>query len=169
MPRGLVVEHPVSPPVIVIAAMTSDRVIGDGNGMPWNVPEEYAQFLRQVDGQSLSMGRRSFEIFGADLDHCTLLVVSRTLSSGGRPLVARSFEDALHLAREQQRTIFIGGGASIYQQALPQADRLHLSVIDGQYHGNAVFPPIDERVWRLEETQQHARYRYHEYARTTRP
>ena len=44
--------------MIIISAMSSDRVIGSGNGMPWNVQEEYEQFLRYVDGQAVIMGRR---------------------------------------------------------------------------------------------------------------
>ena len=64
--------------MIIISAMSSDRVIGSGNGMPWNVPEEYEQFLRYVDGQAVIMGRRSFEIFGPDLRHAANIVVSRS-------------------------------------------------------------------------------------------
>jgi dihydrofolate reductase len=156
----------VSAPIIIIAAMSSDRVIGSGNGMPWDVPEEYAQFLRQVDGQTLVMGRRSFEIFGPDLARSRLIVVSRSLSPMSDVVVARSFEDALQLARQWPPAIFVGGGASIYQQALPFADRLHLSVIEGRYEGDAFFPEFDERDWRPAVTQRHARFRYYEYVRS---
>jgi dihydrofolate reductase len=151
--------------VVIIAAMSGDRVIGAGDGMPWDVPEEYAQFLRQVDGQTLIMGRRSFEIFGRDLQRTELIVVSRTLPPSTNPPVARSLSQALNFARQSEHTIFIGGGASIYAQAIPMADRMHLSVIHGEYSGDAYFPEWEQRAWRVEKDEPHARYTYFEYVR----
>ena len=52
---------------IIIAAMSGDRVIGSGDGMPWHIPEEFDQSLRFVEGETVIMGRRSYEIFGTDL------------------------------------------------------------------------------------------------------
>lgn len=63
--------------MIIISAMSRDRVIGSGEGMPWNVPEEYQQFLSFVEDQTVIMGRRSYEIFGPDLTSAHTVVVSR--------------------------------------------------------------------------------------------
>ena len=49
--------------MIIIGAMAENRVIGSGDGMPWDVPEEYAHFQRLVDGQTIIIGRRSYRIF----------------------------------------------------------------------------------------------------------
>ena len=56
------------PELILISAMTRDRVIGKDRALPWNIPEEYAHFLAQVRGNTVLMGRTSYEIFGPDLD-----------------------------------------------------------------------------------------------------
>ncbi|MEE3258297.1 MAG: dihydrofolate reductase [Candidatus Latescibacterota bacterium] len=64
--------------MIIIPAMSKDRVIGSGDGMPWSVPEEYQQFLGFVEGQTVTMGRRSYEIFGPDLTSAHNIVVSRS-------------------------------------------------------------------------------------------
>jgi CRP-like cAMP-binding protein len=64
--------------MIIILAMSRNRVIGSGKGMPWSVPDEYRQFLDFVRGQSVIMGRRSFEIFGSDLGETSNFVISRT-------------------------------------------------------------------------------------------
>ena len=53
--------------LIVISAMSRERVIGQGEGMPWDVPAEFDQFLGFIRDQTVIMGRRSWEIFGADL------------------------------------------------------------------------------------------------------
>jgi len=85
--------------VIIISAMSSDRVIGSGNGMPWNVPEEYEQFLRYVDGQAVIMGRRSFEIFGPDLRHTANIVVSRSAVRIEGARVCSTIQEAIASAR----------------------------------------------------------------------
>ena len=46
--------------MIIIGAMSTERVIGSGDGMPWDVPEEYARFLRFIEGQTVIIGRRSY-------------------------------------------------------------------------------------------------------------
>ena len=156
------------PPVILIAAMSRDRIIGKADGMPWQIPEEYAQFLQQVAGQTLIMGRRSFEIFGPDLTNCDLIVVSKSPPKGTHSAWMPSLETALQLARERPRLIFVGGGASIYEQTLPLADRLHLSVIHGEFQGDTYFPEFDPSDWEIEVNEVHARYEYFEYVRRMR-
>ena len=69
--------------MIIIGAMSTERVIGNGDGMPWDVPEEYAHFLRIVDGQTIIIGRRSYEIFGDGLTSAHTVVVSRSANLPG--------------------------------------------------------------------------------------
>ncbi|MEM6315510.1 MAG: dihydrofolate reductase, partial [Planctomycetota bacterium] len=69
--------------VTLIAAMSRDRVIGAGDGMPWDVPEEYAGYVETVRGATVVFGRRSYEIFGADLDDSELVVLTRNADLGG--------------------------------------------------------------------------------------
>jgi hypothetical protein len=64
--------------LIIISAMSNDRVIGSGEGMPWSVPEEYQQFLSLVEGQTVIMGWRSYQIFGPDLTSAHNVVISRS-------------------------------------------------------------------------------------------
>ncbi|MEO1451163.1 MAG: dihydrofolate reductase, partial [Bacteroidota bacterium] len=72
----------MSSPIILISAMGTNRVIGREAGMPWSVPAEYAQYLDFIRGQTVIMGRKSFDIFGADLTCTHTLILSRSLSSG---------------------------------------------------------------------------------------
>ena len=141
--------------VIIISAMSSDRVIGSGNGMPWNVPEEYKQFLRYVDGQVVIMGRRSFEIFGADLRHTLIswLAVRRSEIQGAR--VCSTIQEAIASARALGKTVFSAGGAMIYEQTVPLASDMYLSFIKGHFTGDTYFPRFDARAWEVVEQRDH--------------
>jgi dihydrofolate reductase len=160
--------------MIVIGAMTRQRVIGSGDGMPWDVPEEYAHFQRLVDGQTIVIGRRSFEIFGASLTSAHTVVVSRSASGGGGAgmkgaLVVPTIDDALREAARFGRTVFSAGGASIYAQTVPRAEAMYLSYIKGDFAGDAYFPEFDERDWTVERREAHPRFEFVVYQRTTPP
>jgi dihydrofolate reductase len=134
--------------VIVIGAMAENRTIGQGEGMPWNVPKEYQHFVDSVTHQSVIIGRRSYDIFGADFDADTF-VISRSASIDG-VVVCNSIEDAISQAGQLGKAIFIGGGRSIYQMGIPFATRMLLSTIKGKYDGDVSFPEFDEQDWRVE-------------------
>ncbi|WP_071896787.1 dihydrofolate reductase [Cystobacter ferrugineus] len=144
---------------VIIAAMGTGGVIGQGQGMPWHVPEEYAQYLRHVSGQTVIMGRRSWEIFGADLTTTHNLVVSNSSQVKGARAVP-SLAQALTRAAETERTIFIAGGASIYAQALERdwVDEMYLSTIHGDYTGDSFFPMWNAADWEAVRREAHARF-----------
>ena len=152
--------------MIIISAMTKDRVIGSGEGMPWDVPEEYAQFLRFIDGQTVVIGRRSWEIFGDGLTSAHNVVVSRTPGDVRGAVVVPTVEEALKVARSYGRTVFSAGGASIYEQTLPLADTMYLSYIKGHYTGDAYFPAFSDREWSVERREDHPRFEFVVYRRT---
>ncbi len=154
--------------VIIISAMSSDRVIGVGEGMPWDVPAEYQQYLEFVKGNTVVMGRRTFEIFGPDLPATTTAIVVTRSNSIGDAIVASSLEDAVARAREIGRTIFIAGGHSIYQQALSLADALYLSTIKGNYDGDTYFPDFDLDRWEVVEEQENVDFVFRKYVRKAR-
>ncbi len=151
---------------ILISAMTKDGVIGLGAGMPWHVPEEYEQYLAHVSGQTVIMGRRSWEIFGADLKTTHNLVVSRSGQVRGAEILP-SLALALTRAEEARRTIFIAGGASVYAQALESdcVDEMYLSTIHGDYPGDCSFPPWDESRWDVVRREPHSRFEFRVWRR----
>jgi len=146
---------------IIIAAIGKNGVIGGGEGMPWHVPEEYEQYLRWVSGQTVIMGRRSWDIFGRDLTTTQNIVVSHSGQVAGA-LAVPSLEVALARAAEAGRTVFIAGGASIYAQALAKdwVDEMYLSTIDGDYTGDTFFPAWNEADWDVTTREAHARFEF---------
>jgi len=151
--------------MIIIAAMSRDRVIGSGAGMPWSVPDEYAQFLDFVRGQAVIMGRTSYDIFGPDLTESRMFVMSRSIKALPGATLCANLADALAAARATGRTVYCAGGASVYRQALPLADAMYLSTIDGDYEGDAHFPPFDAADWDVAKRERHPRFDFVIYRR----
>ena len=151
--------------MIIISAMSTDRVIGSGNGMPWNVRREYQQYLDFVRGNTVIMGRRSFEIFGPDLPLSTnAIVITRRERVGGAD-VADSLETAVRRANQIGKTVFVAGGASIYELAIPVADAMYLSTIKGSFQGDTYFPQFDENDWKLTEERDETEFLFRRYKR----
>ena len=161
--------------MIVIGAMATNHVIGSGDGMPWDVPEEYEHFLRLIEGHTIIIGRRSYGIFRKGLTSAHNIVVSRSGGDGpggidgGSAVVVPSIEDALRVARSFGPTFFSAGGASIYAQTIPLADTMYLSYIKGQYTGDAWFPEFSQEEWAVEKREDHARFEFVVYRRKGAP
>ncbi|QDV70876.1 Dihydrofolate reductase [Rosistilla carotiformis] len=151
--------------MIIISAMSEDRVIGSQNGMPWNVPAEYQQYLDFVAGQTVIMGRKTYEIFGKDVaPETSLIVVSRSTELDDIP-VAKSFDEAIAMAKALGKEIFIAGGSSIYEQAFDVADQMYLSTIHGEYRGDAYFPAFDTDQWQVVETREQPQFTFRRWKR----
>jgi len=145
--------------------MTRDRVIGNANGLPWSIPDEYRQFLGHVRGQAVIFGRKSFEIFGRDLPDSELYVVSRSVAVMKGAHVCSTVEEAAAQAQQTGLRVFSAGGASIYRQTMPMADAMYLSIIKGDYSGDARFPEFDEQDWRVTLRDDHPEFEFRIYER----
>src|SRR5690606_9528665 len=140
--------------VAIIAAIAENGVIGAGNTIPWRLPSDFAHFKRMTWGKPLIMGRKTFESIGRPLPGRTNIVVTR--QEGYQPdgvLVISSLDAALDHAQEIARAdraneVMIGGGAEIYAQAMPVADRMYLTRVELAPAGDATFPPIDFTQWK---------------------
>lgn len=151
-------------PVILIGAMTKGRVIGKGDGMPWDIPEEYQTFIDNIRGQTVIMGRKSYEVFGPDLTSAHAIVVSRGRPDVDVPVVD-NIEKGLELARSYGVKIFVAGGSQIYDLALPHADWMFLSEIKKDYDGDKYFPKFDRSQWQITREDVHAKFIYREWKR----
>jgi dihydrofolate reductase len=140
--------------VAIIAAVAENGVIGSGNLIPWRLPGDFAHFKRMTLGKPLIMGRKTFESIGRPLPGRTNIVVTR--QEGYQPpgvLVISSLEAALDHAQaiakaDRANEVMIGGGAEIYRQALPVADRMYLTQVMLEPAGDTFFPTIDFEQWK---------------------
>lgn len=133
--------------------------------MPWNVPAEYEQYLSFVSGNTVVMGRKTFEIFGPDLpDSTTAIVISRSQSIDGAT-VAPSLDEALQVASEVGKLVFIAGGGSVYEQAVPLVDEMYLSTIKGIFAGDTYFPEFDVDQWNVRVERDEPDFVFRKYQR----
>lgn len=148
--------------ITLIAAMARNRTIGAGNRLPWHLSEDLRRFRRLTTGHVLVLGRKTFESIGSrPLIGRTLVVVSRGEIATQKGVErAGSVEEALALAARIAEAggcheIFVAGGAEIYRQTLPVADRLQLTIIEEDFAGDAYFPDHDPAQWTLVEREDH--------------
>ena len=131
--------------VVLIAAMGLNRVIGRGEGLPWDQPADLAHFQRLTLHHPVVMGRKTFETFPGTLPGRLNIVVTRQRSyrSAGAEVV-HSIGDALDLAGRKQpgHDVFVAGGGEMYGLALARAARIELTVVHCIASGEARFPDL---------------------------
>ena len=141
------------PRLSLIAAMDRQRLIGiDGDRMPWHLPEDLKHFRRTTMGRPVIMGRKTHVSIGRPLPGRLNIVLTRGNSVTclpGQVVVAHDVATAHQLAAEWLREqaapggtpeVFVIGGAEVYAQSLPHADRLYLTEIDAEFSGHNHFP-----------------------------
>ncbi|RAL20476.1 dihydrofolate reductase [Lujinxingia litoralis] len=144
--------------IVLIAALDEGMAIGGQNDLLWRLPDDFRHFKRRTLGRPVIMGRKTFESLGAPLKDRPNLVLSR--HEDFRAPGARVFGDldaALTYAREElgAEEAMIGGGATLYEQTLPMADRLILTLVHGRHPGDTFFPSFDSREWEVVRTEFH--------------
>lgn len=158
------------PIVSVIAAMAENRVIGRDGGLPWQLPDEMREFKRKTVDHTVIMGRRTYQELGRPLANRRNVVVSRNPDyQPAGVTVVPNLEEALALGATE-REVFVIGGAEVYRQALPIADRLHLTTVHAEVAGDTFFPAFEAGVggWVLETEESHPADERHAFAFTTR-
>lgn len=139
--------------IALIAAIAENGVIGNGDRIPWYLPGDFAHFKRMTVGKPIVMGRRTFESIGRPLPDRTNIVVTRQPDyAPAGVIVINSVEEAVAEAQRiavetRQNEVMVCGGAEIYRQAMPLADRMYLTLVDGNPEGDVLFPPIDFGLW----------------------
>lgn len=149
-------------PLALIAALADNRVIGLDNRMPWHLPADLKHFKALTLGKPVVMGRKTWDSLGRPLPGRLNLVVSRQQDlrlEGAEvfPDLASALVRAEAWAREQGvDELMLIGGAQLYTQALPLAERLYLTRIVLEPQGDAFFPDWGDADWRLVSRTEHA-------------
>jgi dihydrofolate reductase len=153
------------PEVAIIAAMTKDRVIGLGDGLPWDLPEDRQLFKNLTTGSTVIMGRRTYQSINHPLADRFNIVLSRTLTDLSGVTVCESFIEGLEVAGRLGRPAFIIGGAGLYREALPVASVLHISWVEKPFDGSVHFPEFDLADWTVAEQKGYPGFHYVRYLR----
>jgi dihydrofolate reductase len=151
----------------LIAALSKNYVIGNKGIIPWRIRGEQRRFKELTTGNTVIMGKRSFEEIGKPLPNRQTIVISNT--------VKYEFENCITLGSLQEAIASVGdgeayvaGGEQLYREALPLVDVMYLTVIDLEIEGDTFFPRFNEAEFELvneEEFQGEIPYRYLTYVR----
>jgi dihydrofolate reductase len=146
----------------LVWAMARNRTIGRDNALPWHLPEDLKFFKRVTMGKPIIMGRKTWDSIGRPLPGRCNIVISRNkdFKADGIEAVS-SLQQALSLAeqillRDSSDEVCVIGGAEIYAQALPQADRLYLTQVHADVAGDTFFPQFDMSQWQEVEREDFA-------------
>ncbi|MBA4147581.1 MAG: dihydrofolate reductase [Verrucomicrobia bacterium] len=147
-----------------IAAMSENRVIGQGNKIPWHLPEDFKWFKQVTTGNVIVMGRKTFESIGRPLPNRTTIVLSRSDFSHPGVQTISSLEALPEVSGQE---IFICGGAQIYEQTLPLCSDLYLTLVKRVVDGDAFFPPFENNFELAEVVRDCEEFKILHFRRTS--
>jgi dihydrofolate reductase len=148
----------------IIAAMDENQLIGVNNRLPWHLPDDLKYFKALTLGNSIIMGRKTFESIGKPLKNRENIVVSSRLESQANITIASSLTQALEKAKCSKT--FIIGGKQLFEEGLPLAQYLFLTRIEASLAGDTYFPPLSIDDWQLTHQQPHPKDKLHPYSFT---
>ena len=140
------------PTIVLIIAAADNNVIGRDGGLPWRLRSDLQHFRSLTMGKPVVMGRKTYHSIGRPLPGRTNVVVSRDPAFAAPGLiVAPSFDTALDVARGDalRRTsdIMVIGGAEVFAQAIPLAQRLELTRVHLRAEGDVTLPDFSAAEW----------------------
>lgn len=151
--------------LILIAALTKNRVIGKKGAVPWDLPADMERFKRLTLGHVVLMGRRTYETLSE------LLVNRRNVVITSRPIEGvetySTIADALR-ALETAGDVFVIGGGEVFAELLDSASELRLTIVDQEVDGDTFFPPYEHligTVFKLESEKLHEGFSFKDYVR----
>ena len=150
--------------ISLLVAVSENRIIGKGGGLPWHLPADLKRFKRLTLGHAVIMGRRTFESIGRPLQKRRSIVLSRdpAYAPAGAETAA-GLDAALALAAGEDE-VFVIGGSEVFAEALPRADRLYPTRVHAEVEGDVVFDGLDLGAWELVSTERREADERHAHA-----
>lgn len=134
----------------LIVAYTNNMVIGNKGQIPWRIKGEQRRFKELTTGNVVIMGRRSYDEIGRPLPNRFTIVVSKTADyKADNCITVGSLDEAIEYARTNMpdKNIYLSGGAGIYKEGLPLADKLYVTEVELETEGDTFFPEFDKSMY----------------------
>lgn len=149
---------PKRPIISFVVAMDENRVIGANGRLPWRLPADMRRFRELTIGHPVLMGRKTYESlpkrFRPLPGRENIILTRQSGYDAPGCQVYHTLEDALAALTDAQEVMVIGG-AELFEQLLPLADRLYLTLVHGRHAGDVFFPPLDEAAWAEVSREKH--------------
>jgi dihydrofolate reductase len=134
--------------ICMISCMDNNRTIGENNNLPWQLPADLKHFKQVTMGHTIVMGRKTYESIGRALPGRVNVVLTRDKSWSAKGVEVFHSKDEI-LTTFKGETLFIIGGEQVYNLFMDDADKLYITQIDDTFSGDAFFPIIDKKLWKL--------------------
>lgn len=136
--------------------MDKNRVIGTDSGkLPWHLPADLKRFKLLTIGKPVIMGRKTLESIGHSLPERKNIIITRNKNyKAPGCIIVHSPDEALAQTVDAPEVMVIGG-AEVFAEFLPVANRMHLTLIDGEFSGAVYFPQWDSKKWREVSREAH--------------
>lgn len=132
----------------LIAGIGKNNELGKDNQLLWNLPNDMKFFRETTSGHPVIMGRKTFESIGRPLPKRRNIIITRDATYMREGIeVVHSIDEALALFANTNEEIFVIGGAEIYKQSLPFADKLYITEVEKEFDADAFFPAFDKTHW----------------------
>jgi dihydrofolate reductase len=135
--------------ISMISAVAENRVIGNKNALPWHLPADFKYFKEATLGKSIVMGLNTFNsIGGKPLPDRKNIILNNNPNyiPPETCFVARSIEELLEMTKNDEE-LMICGGASVYKQFLPLAQKLYITEVHASPEGDTYFPEVNLAEW----------------------
>ena len=134
--------------ICLIWAMTKDNLIGKGNDLPWHYKEDLQYFKKTTMNKDVLMGYNTylsiFNRLGHSLPNRNNFVLCNDLEIMDNSITqVNDLDEFIKQYQNTDKELFIIGGAPVYRQTLPVADKLYITLINKEYLGDVYFPEID--------------------------
>ncbi|QSS98297.1 dihydrofolate reductase [Psychroflexus sp. ALD_RP9] len=150
--------------LISIAAIAENNTIGKNNDLVWHLPDDFKRFKSLTSGHYIILGRKTFESFPKPLPHRTHVIITRQehYQAPGH-LVVSGLNEAIAAIPKNENKAFVIGGGEIYKQAMSRVDQLEITHVHTTVEGDAFFPEIDQKQWKVIEETYHPKDERHQY------
>ena len=153
--------------VVMVAAVADNGVIGLGGDIPWSIPEDLKHFRATTRGNTVLMGRATYDSIGHPLPYRTNVVVTRQRDwKADGVLVAHSVEEGIALAQDADGDVMVIGGGHIYRDAMPLAEQQILTEVHQSPEGDTHYPEFDRAEWTERRREKHDGYDFVWWERT---
>ena len=133
--------------ISMIAAVGKNLELGKNNNLIWHIPNDMKFFKNTTMNHKVVMGRKTYESLPGKLPGREMIIISTGIVDKD-VTVEPSINNVVDRYKKNDEEIFICGGASIYKQFLPYADRLYLTEIaDIDKDADTFFPEFDKNEW----------------------